>query len=247
MYTKLKKSLSLGMLVLGLAALVSSQSYAVFTSMQRSTNTATATTSGTGLIAMTVGIRVTATAATDTAIRWTGVTLPATWVMSSNYIQLDSTLTLSGAAIQMYTDNRATDASPRYGGTPSIQDGAGLIDTSTNTIVLPMAWSIKDGTGPAVNVDPIAQNPQALTVPSYQWLNFKDRSTVAIPTQNITVFTDGEDWVTVKKGGQAQYFQATWFPTLSTRNYIFFEANFAAAQTPKTYQTTTLRLESYTP
>src|SRR5690349_21044703 len=104
------KRLAASLLVGGLAAFVPAIGHA-FTSAQISTNTAVATVTG-GSVAMTVAIRKVSDNSSDTQLNWTSISAGSGWVASSNYIQIDSTLTVQGSGIQTYTDNMAADASP---------------------------------------------------------------------------------------------------------------------------------------
>src|SRR5438477_3035086 len=129
--------------VLGLAVVLPRSAFAVFTSVSRSTNTALVSLVGGGTIQMTITLRNISDNTTTTQIYWTTntVVLPTSFVRASAYIQIDSTITIAGAGIQIYTDNTASDASPlfTYIGSTTTVDPAGLVDATTTTQTLPMA------------------------------------------------------------------------------------------------------------
>src|SRR5205823_3974163 len=137
-----------------------------------STNTAVATTSGVGTVAMNVTIRKVSDNTTDTAIKWTGVSIPSGFVVASDYVQLDSTITAATGGIEVYTDNTGSDASPKYTGAinATSQTPAGLVNASNTTAKLPTAWTILDAVG-----TPAAANPAT----GFNWLYHEDRAQVA--------------------------------------------------------------------
>src|SRR5438477_7713645 len=169
--------------VLALTSLMPRSAFAIFQSFGRSTQTAIVSLLGGGTVQMTITLRNVSDNSTTTQIYWTTntVTLPAGFVDADAYIQLDSTLTASGGGIQIYTDNTASDvpAGERftYVGSTNSVNPAGLVDLTTTTKTLPLAWSIKDTTTTA----PTAADPTSGTDPNAsQWLFFKDRQTPTI-------------------------------------------------------------------
>jgi len=239
------------LLLLGCAALMPAKGFA-FTSVSRSTNTAVSILSGAGLSTFDLIFRNLSDNSTTTQVYWSGVTLPSSYVAASAYVQLNSTLTASGAGIQIYTDNEASDANPKFtlpGGVTVGQAGsnpAGLVDTTTTTAVLTMAWSIKDTTTTA----PTAADPTSTTdANASQWLFFEDRNTPTIASQNTTAFADGATFIAVKLAGSGIHFgqSNTAFGAAPSPDDVYFEANFGGAVTPRAYKTSTLRFEAYTP
>jgi hypothetical protein len=74
----------------------------------------------------------------------------------------------------------------------------------------------------------------------------KDAATPTITAENTTAFQSGEIAVTAKSNlgihfGQKDTDIGPEFPP----NYIFLEANFSAAVTPRTYKTSALRVEYF--
>src|SRR5690348_8497607 len=110
------KTYMAGLLAAGFAMAFPEAGHAAFSSQQVNTSTAAAVVTG-GSIAMSISIHKTADNSADSQLNWTGVTAGSGWTWASDYIQLDSTLTIAGAGVQTYTDNTATDASPKYAGT----------------------------------------------------------------------------------------------------------------------------------
>ena len=242
---KEKKYLGWMIAALGLVMGGASSSFAAFAGLARSTSTASAVLSGAGTVAMSVSIHKTADNSADTAINWTGVTLPRGFVVANDYIQLNSTMSATGGGIQIYTDNTAADASPKFTGSISsfTITPAGLVDTTTSSKALPMAWTIQDTSG-----TPVAINPNAGTGNSFSWLFFEDHAQVAVPSLGAGAFVNGDPFVTVQNVASGIHFAQgpTQFGPAVSPNYIYTEADFTTAVTPNTYKTSTLRLEAYT-
>ena len=238
-------------LILGLAALVPGRAMAAFTSISRSTNTAIAPLTGAGTVAMTVTLRNLSDNSTTTQVYWSGVTLPTSFVRSGAYAQIDSTITAAGGAVQLYTDNTAADASPlfTYVGSTTSANPVGLVDMTTTTRALPLAWSVKDTTASA----PTAANPTDSTdANSFQWLIMKDKQTPTNVALGSTQFTNGEAYVTVKRvvdaGNSGIHFGGadTEFGAASAPDFVYFQADFRNAVTPRTYKSNVMRFEAYT-
>jgi len=205
--------------------------FATFQSRSISTFTAQATVTG-GQLAMSVEIRNRSNDNLATSLTWENVAAGSGWTLANQYILLHSTLTLPGG-IRIYTDNAANDANPRFGGSFGTGNGAGLIDTTTNTAVIPLAWLIRDDRGDPATGDP-NYNPS--------WFYFKDKSQTDFWTT-----TDIKDYSTVAKAGYGIHFaQGTgnYGPSPSP-DYIYIESNFANAVGGRTYRTTTLRIELF--
>jgi len=169
--------------------------------------------------------------ATTTQIVWSTstVVLPQGWTRADQYIQLDLDPDTLGWGLQIYTDNKASDANPSYSGSG---DPSGLIDSSDNTKTLSMAWTIHSVLAPATGADPNnTSDPN-----SFQWIFFKDRGTAG--------FSDGDSYIAVKENLGIQ-FGVGGFGAANSPNYLYVEANFLNAVTPRTYKTSTVRLEYY--
>lgn len=204
-------------------------------------------------------------------ITWKNVSLPKSWVLADQYIQVDLDPDTTPWGLQIYTDNTASDASPKF--TSAVTAGtvgsnpAGLVDMTTTTKVLAMAWSIKAATSTIVvgtntyTIPPLAANPNnngLLGNPTdpnaFQWLFMQDRGTPSIPLANTSAFSDGNSFVAVKNNlgihfvqGSTTTLDSSQFGAANSPNYIYLESDFDNAVTPRTYKTTTLRLEFYHP
>ncbi len=238
-------------LTAGIAMAVAAPGHAVFQSQGTPvTKTAVATLVGTGLVTMnSVLIKKVSDNSTQSQLTWTGVTLPASWVVADSYILLDAVITASGGGIQTYTDNTAGDASPKFTGDKTQVTPAGLIDNTDTTKKLPTAWNIRHSTGIANSA-----NPNANVGESSLWLYYEDKAQVAIPSLSAGAFTNGDPFVTTENTtgihfaqGPTQFGPPIPNPALTgTQNAIYVEADFTTALTPRTYSTTTLRLEAFT-
>ena len=235
------KKQAASLVIAALAVTMPMASHAAFTAGNKVTNTAIATLAGTGVVTFNPTIRVIASGAVDTAINWTGVTLPSAFVLASDYIQLDSTITASGGGIQTYTDN--VNGTPKFTGDATTETPAGLVDSTDTTKVLPIAWRIVDST-----VTVTALSPNNTTDPNhFLWLYLEDKSQVAIPSLNAGAFANGIPFVTVKNSQGIHFAQGdTQFGAASTSNKLYLEADFSSALTPRTYSTSTYTLEAYT-
>lgn len=254
-----KKYLDLAFAALGLAILAPGASQA-FSSLSKVTNTAVAGVVGTGSVQMSVSVISLNTLTADTAVNWNNVTLPTSFRVADDYIQLNSTITAAGGGIQIYTDNTAAaDANPLFTGVISSTTllPAGLVDTANTVFTLPIAWSIKSSTNPAnsPSVKPVAadpnnngQNGKPTDNNAFQWLFMEDHAQVAVPNLNASAFRNSDPFVTVQAAEQGIHFgQANnEFGPGPTPYYLYLEANFGFAITPRTYKTSTLRLEAFT-
>ncbi len=204
--------------------------FATFQSRSISTFTAQATVTG-GQLAMSVEIRNRSGDVLVSSLTW-NVVAGSGWTLANQYILLHSTLTLPGG-IRIYTDNAANDANPRFGGSFGEIYGAGLIDTTTNTAVLPLAWLIRDDRS-----DPTPGDPNYVPV----WFYFKDKSQT-----NFWSDADIQDYSTVAKAGYGIHYAqgpGNYGPSPSP-DYIYIESNFTNALGGRTYRTTTLRIELF--
>ena len=241
----LKKTLA-ALFGFGLAAVVPVTSHA-FTSQQIVTETASTTVSG-GVAAMSVALLDVVGNGAASSIGWTA-SAGSSWTEANQYIQINSTLTVSGAGIQTYTNNTAVTASPRYTAlistfTPGC---AGLVNP-TGSGVLPVAWQVSSGTALAVD------DPNNAALPGhtgFAWNYYQDAGqTVASPNFGITQpFANGATTITVEKAGnppQIQFAQGSFGNSTSNTNNVYLEANFQNALGGTTYKTSTLTVELFT-
>ncbi len=181
-----------------------------------------------------------------TQITWSSTHLPAQWVLADQYIELHVDASTTTWGVQIYTDNLAEDAVPAYTGVISsfTQTPAGLVDTVNPTRKLPLAWATRS-IGSTVTV--VSADPDNEADPnSFQWLMMEDASQVAVPSQRAVRFFNGDPFITVMNNQGIHFAQSPLqFGPENSPIRIYLEANFQAAVTPRTYQTSTLRLEFF--
>jgi hypothetical protein len=233
---------------LGIAFFAATSSHAAFTSLSRSTVTAEAVLTGAGAVTMSLAIKKVADGTASDRITWPNVTLPARWVVASDYVELNSVVTASGGGIQTYTDNTATDASPRFTGNLQALSAAGLVDTTDTTKKLPTAWSIRSSASPTT---PTPQNPNANSGESYLWFWHVDRANQDNPGTtdvNEAFVGDAHPYVTAQNANGIHFAQGpTEFGPAAAApiSRMYFEADFGSAITPRTYRTSKLIIESF--
>ena len=176
-------------------------------------------------------------------------TLPAGWVVANQHVQLTIDSDLTSWGVQVYTDNTAATASPRFDATATTpgdpgSNPAGIVDSVTKTSALALAWTVKDS---SITV-PAAANPSNAADPnSFQWLYLQDRATPTIPSENAAAFVNGEPYATVKSNAGIHFGGAdAEFGGDNPPNNIFFEVNLGNAVTPRNYSTNTLTFEYFT-
>jgi hypothetical protein len=228
-----------------------------FTSVTISTKTAIAQLTALGQSSMTVTL-ANLTSGSTTQIYWSNITLPVGWVDASSYIALSSTNTNAGSGIQIYTDNQGVGANPAYTGAAGTNP-EGLVNASSTTVTLPLAWSIVASTAGVANsatTATAADNPTNCggsdpVGTACLWNFFEDKNTPSIPAQNTPAFANGAQFVDLIQAGAGLHVTqgASGFTPNGSPPYsvVFVEANFAAAATPVTYQTSTLRIEDFNP
>jgi len=192
-------------------------------------------------------------------LTWSGG-LTANWVRADQYLELAvDPYNNQTWGVQIYTDNKGSGANPTFSTTiPAGKSGsnpAGLVDMQKTSATLPLAWSIKAGTQTAIAAEPATaepndngQNGNPTDPHAFQWLYMEDAQTPAIPSENTNQFQNGNSFVTVQDNAGIHFGQSDFeFGAQYPPNYIYLEANFKNALTPQTYQTSTLRVEFFTP
>jgi hypothetical protein len=215
-----------------------------FTSQAVVTNTASATVSG-GAAAMSVALLNVSNNATATSIGWT-VNAGSGWQEASQYIQINSTLTLAGSGIQTYTNNT------QYTGVISSNTAspAGLIDVANPAAApVPTAWQIVAlGKSPVAPDDP--NNAALAGHTGYAWFYHEDKRQVA-NNQGVTgPFVNAAPYIEMEIAGgppQIQFAQGSFGNSTSNINNVYLEGNFQNALGGSTYQTTSLTVELFTP
>jgi hypothetical protein len=150
------------------------------------------------------------------SITWSGIDPNVTnWKIADTLLVMNSTVTDSGGGVQIFTDNTAADAKPKFiDPTPTISSNtdsacAGLLYATSTTggftskVALPVAWSIKATTKTVENTDPTNgignTDPNTGSTTGYnnkfQWLFVTDRyNTLGIDFDNDGVIdpSDGD-------------------------------------------------------
>jgi len=202
----------------------------------------------TGSMGITVKKRNNDSVVIGSSLTWTSPTL-GKWMAADEYIQVNNdyfdyvSSTTAGTlwGIQIYTDNKAANASPKYTG---LGDPVGLVNASTTTQTLPLAWRVVDFTTTSVNniqqggsgypAGRIWDSDIGPQYPCFLWMMDKSSST----------FVNSADYQTVWDKRGIQHAEATWGGALSP-NYIYIAADFINAKTPATYTTGKLTVELF--
>ncbi|MFC1500933.1 hypothetical protein ACFL58_00590 [Elusimicrobiota bacterium] len=222
--------------------LTAPSAHAAFSSVAKSTFTAGVSFASAGEVSYSIAFE-NLVGGTTTQVYWTpgDITIGSTdWRRADSRVVLYSTITAATGGIQIYTDNSTPVASPQYTGS---NDPAGLVaveDTSADP--LQMCWRIVDASTDTLTID---QNGSTLystelgvAYPCFLWM--KDAS-------GPSAMTGGEEYVTMREsGGRLQHAEGTWADDAVSPDYIYFGAKFTNALTPRTYQTSTLRIEAFT-
>ena len=177
------------------------------------------------------------------------------WKASDQYIQLDLDYYQPNWGIEIYTDNCASDANPQCSTNTTTLDPAGLVDTSSTSIVLPMCWSIVNSTVTGYTQRQISQSSDNKLYsngnPTYLWI--KDRNTPNITGSGTTAFVDGESYITVwdnqgiqwKEGSFSAPNDSNNSPSTPSPNFIYIGAKFTNAYAQRTYKTNKLIVELF--
>ncbi len=232
-------------MLLLLIAAASTSVFAAFQSISRSTVTAGVKFTLAGQVSMSIQL-MNLNGGTTTQIWWdpAQITIGQTqWRRADAYILLNSTITAATGGIQIYTDNKASDANPQYTGTGN---PAGLVaQEDTSATPLSMCWRITDVSTTTLTIrrgapgypDRLWAQELGDQYPCFLWM--KDKNTPG--------FQNGEDYVTVKEAARGlHHSEGDWGTGVPSPDYIYIGADFTNALTPRTYKTSTLRLEAFT-
>ena len=226
--------------LLSVLVLATGASHAAFTSTNKVTKSASAVLSGAGVVSLTVTAKNMAGDGTVSDLAWTGVTLPTAWKNADQYLQLDTSITDANGGVRVVTDNKGAGANPTYTG--SNTTAGGLIDNTNTANALQLAWTIKDSvvgsTGP-ISAKPYEVTDGAGTTPQFQWLYMTDVVDPSLPQG--APYRTAVNSTGIHFGGQDTEFGAAASP-----NYVYVEANFTNAVTPRTYSTNKLIVEAFT-
>jgi hypothetical protein len=168
--------------------------------------------------------------------------------LADQYLQLTVDPNVTGWGVQIYTDN--TNSNPRYtGAISSTTPVGGLVDTSSTSIVIPLAWDAQAASSPTL----VAQEPNNCGTANglaCGWFYMTDHASFGVA--GSTTVANGAPYVTALSNYGIHYAQGTTFNNpleFGAANPpvdIYLEANFSAALGGPTYQTTTLTVEFYT-
>jgi hypothetical protein len=247
-----------------------------FTSVQKATVTAGTFVGGVKVARFTLSIHdaVNPFSAARSSVTWSGVTAGDGWKLADRLLVINSTVTDSNGGIQIYTENTAADASPKFADpTPAVTTNpdsaaAGLLEGTSGTTsnVLPLAWTIKSSTRvveggtdlTGVGATDPNNGATAGFNNKYQWLYVTDRynvngidfnqnGNVTDPTDSAP-FVDGAIYQSmVRLTGLHVQQDPTSIEVRpdGTDAFVYFQANFANALPQTAYQTTALRVEAF--
>jgi len=172
------------------------------------------------------------------------------WKAADQYIECNLSYASSTVwGIQIYTDN--ANATPAYTGA---SDPAGLIDTSSTSIALPMCWSIVNSTATGsvstrLQINQHSDDNKLYDGYNYQdYLWMKDLYSPNIPTGFSS--WSGNTYLTVWDNQGIQYQEGIFGPPDPTGsspnpNYIYLGAKFTNAYAGRTYKTNKLTVELF--
>ena len=213
--------------------IVSTSLYA-FSSQSVVANTASVQFTGAGTAVMTVTLHRIDNNNAATSIFWdpASITLGTTkWAKSGAYIQINSNVTGVGGGIQIYTHNPILGS-----GTTSY---AGLVcDDGKSSLAL--AYKVTNALTTDIDAVPSVDGAHLGTTGSptyytYMWMSNKN---------DDGTFVNGSMYNLIKQGNQLRSDESTFYNGTGP-GYIYFSADFSAATTPHTYETTQLTIESY--
>lgn len=180
------------------------------------------------------------------AITWSTATAAAPWTLADQYILLTVDPNTTSWGVQIYTDN--TNSSPAYtGAVSSTTPGGGLVEISSPSVILPMAWEALAASSPTL----VAQEPNSCPGNGLGCLWFYMQDHAVFTQGNPSVF-NGAAFVTAASNYGIHYAQGTTFGNplefgaAKPPYYIYLEGNFSKALGGTAYQTNTLTVEYYT-
>jgi hypothetical protein len=241
------------LVVFAAAVSVAGTSFAAFSSLGKSTVTATVTTGGTPTVSTTLTIKnVTAPeGANQTEVTWTGVTAGSTeWKIAEQLLRLDTTITASNGGVQIYTDNKEAGANPKFVDATPLDlnnpdsNPAGLVSVTDTGDTLSLAWAIKDsshvveGAGPTgIRANDPNENNQCGrpdVADAYQWLFMSDASSPAIDFNGDGDVLDTDPVADCPNPDTVAFVPGNTFSTMINRNGFHFgqgPANFGGSPT----------------
>ncbi|MDD5504436.1 MAG: hypothetical protein PHV77_03875 [Candidatus Omnitrophica bacterium] len=226
-------------------------SFAEFSSIGKSTFSASGTVGGSGgvTVAFSANLKNITGDTTSSSVTWSTITAGTTgWLAAQQYIAVQGFATYSDWGIQIYTNNT------NYTGSG---DPAGLINQSNTIYSLPMAWrtkttklasgstelSIIEKTvgGYAVLADGTGQT-------YYPWFYMLDkRSDLDTATAGVQAFGNYQEYATFI-GSKGYQHAPSDYATPSSADmtyYVYLGAKFTQAAPGATYATSSLTVEMY--
>ncbi|MHB9154845.1 MAG: hypothetical protein ACYC5N_04020 [Endomicrobiales bacterium] len=172
------------------------------------------------------------------SIVWSGVQLGVTgWKNTNQYVECTLKYSTATWGIQIYTDNKAATANPRYTGTGS---AGGLVDGADTTKALPMCWRIVDVTTTTYTIANTADYAHLYSPDIgdgfYPWMYIKDKSDPD--------FVNSADYITAWDLRGIHYGEGEWGGAISS-NLIYLGADFTNALPLRTYKTSRLIIELF--
>lgn len=208
----------------------------------------------------TIALKTVLADSTTDQIRWSGIDATTRWKAADAYMSINvERYDTTPWGVQIYTDNEATDANPKYVHNSSFvafssRNPVGLISTTTGYLTLPTCWRIVNSTTSELNIVENVQADQSVklstyTAPSggyYVWVWMKDKNTQTNSALHATQFVNGEDGVALWKSDKGiQHAEGT-FGGASPPNYVYIGARFYEAMSNREYKTNQLKVELYT-
>lgn len=178
--------------------------------------------------------------------------MPVTqWARADQYLDITVDADQMTWGIQVYTNNKAADANPKFETT--VQPGlpgsnpAGLVDSQNHAKRLPVAWAVQASTYPVPA--PVPADPEAglADTNSFQWHYMADAQTPTIPQEDTIAFTPGHlnnvvlYNLGIHYGQDIDEFGTEWPPAR-----IYLQANFSKAIASH-YRTNKIVVEFFTP
>jgi hypothetical protein len=190
-------------------------------------------------------------AQTDDKVYWSVSAFDGGWVIADQYLEVSYSDVPEFWGIQIYTDNKAETADPKYTGA---RNPAGLVDINRTASVLPMAWLVTDhilSSNERADTFKPLERPRTSAAnftegfTNYMWHFLVDKNTQDDPTTAINeAFADAKDYIVLwnqlgiawNEGGKAKRPQ---------KAYVYLAAKFATAYAGASYKTSTLTFELY--
>jgi hypothetical protein len=182
--------------------------------------------------------------AAATQVDWTNPL--AAWALADQYLSVETDSTIISWGVQLYTNNTASNANPRYTGLVSsfTQTPAGLVNIVDTKSLVPLAWATRSNVS---TITVVAADPNNSSDPnSFQWLIAEDQAQIAVPSLNATAFANADPFITTRNNVGVHFSQkSTDFGPADPPYRIYLEAGLGVSLAQQTYQTSMLTLELF--